>query len=210
MATTTNYSWTTPDNTAYVKDGASAIRTLGSSVDSTLFSVSGGKNVGMVLLNTTTFSAVTTLTINNVFSSAYDNYRIEISNFTSANTGSAIFFRLTASGTPAATNYSYAGINAINSTIGFFGQTGTTQGCLVMVSASTNACAGAFEVSNPALTTHTSLQQVCARIDASNRQDFYSSTGTHYTSTAYDGFQIYHPSTLNIAGTIRIYGYRNS
>jgi hypothetical protein len=22
MATTTNYSWTTPDNTAYVKDGA--------------------------------------------------------------------------------------------------------------------------------------------------------------------------------------------
>lgn len=36
MATTTNYSWTTPDDTALVKDGASAIRTLGSSVDSTL------------------------------------------------------------------------------------------------------------------------------------------------------------------------------
>ena len=36
MATTTNYGWTTPDDTALVKDGASAIRTLGSSVDSTL------------------------------------------------------------------------------------------------------------------------------------------------------------------------------
>jgi hypothetical protein len=36
MATTTNYSWTTPDNTALVKDGASAIRTLGSSVDTTV------------------------------------------------------------------------------------------------------------------------------------------------------------------------------
>lgn len=35
MATTTNYSWSTPDNTAYVKDGASAIRTLGSSIDTT-------------------------------------------------------------------------------------------------------------------------------------------------------------------------------
>jgi hypothetical protein len=36
MATTTNYGWTTPDDTALVKDGAAAIRTLGSSVDSTL------------------------------------------------------------------------------------------------------------------------------------------------------------------------------
>jgi hypothetical protein len=35
MATTTNYGWTTPDDTSLVKDGASAIRTLGSSVDTT-------------------------------------------------------------------------------------------------------------------------------------------------------------------------------
>jgi hypothetical protein len=37
MATTTNYGWTTPDNTAYVKDGASAIRSLGSSIDTSLY-----------------------------------------------------------------------------------------------------------------------------------------------------------------------------
>jgi hypothetical protein len=37
MATTTNYGWSTPDNTALVKDGASAIRTLGSSIDTTVF-----------------------------------------------------------------------------------------------------------------------------------------------------------------------------
>jgi hypothetical protein len=37
MATTTNYGWTTPDDTALVKDGASAIRTLGSSIDTTVF-----------------------------------------------------------------------------------------------------------------------------------------------------------------------------
>jgi len=36
MATTTNYGWTTPDDTALVKDGAAAIRSLGSSIDSTL------------------------------------------------------------------------------------------------------------------------------------------------------------------------------
>lgn len=36
MATTTTFGWTTPDDTALVKDGASAIRSLGSSVDSAL------------------------------------------------------------------------------------------------------------------------------------------------------------------------------
>lgn len=35
MATTTNYGWPTPDNTDLVKDGAEAIRDLGSSIDST-------------------------------------------------------------------------------------------------------------------------------------------------------------------------------
>jgi len=37
MATTTNYGWTTPDDTALVKDGAAAIRTLGTSIDTTTY-----------------------------------------------------------------------------------------------------------------------------------------------------------------------------
>jgi len=35
MANTTNYNWETPDDTDLVKDGAAAIRTLGSSIDTT-------------------------------------------------------------------------------------------------------------------------------------------------------------------------------
>jgi len=41
MATTTNYSWSTPDDTALVKDGALAIRTLGTAIDSTVFTNAG-------------------------------------------------------------------------------------------------------------------------------------------------------------------------
>lgn len=37
MATTTNYAWETPDDSDLVKDGAAAIRTLGSEIDSTVF-----------------------------------------------------------------------------------------------------------------------------------------------------------------------------
>ena len=36
MATTSNYGWPTPDDTDLVKDGAAAIRTLGSSADQTV------------------------------------------------------------------------------------------------------------------------------------------------------------------------------
>jgi len=35
MATTTNYGWTTPDDTALVKNGASAIMSLGTAIDQT-------------------------------------------------------------------------------------------------------------------------------------------------------------------------------
>jgi len=37
MANTTNYNWETPDDTDLVKDGAAAIRTLGSAIDTTVF-----------------------------------------------------------------------------------------------------------------------------------------------------------------------------
>jgi hypothetical protein len=42
VATTTNFGWTTPDNTGYVKDGALAIRTLGSAIDTSLVDLKGG------------------------------------------------------------------------------------------------------------------------------------------------------------------------
>ena len=48
MATTTNYGWSTPDDTALVKDGAAAIRSLGSAIDSTFGELKGGTS-GQVL-----------------------------------------------------------------------------------------------------------------------------------------------------------------
>ena len=80
MATTTNYSWTTPDNTAYVKDGASAIRTLGSSVDTTLFTALGGAYPGLRLVKKQTIgTAVSSVNVTNAFSATYENYLILVS-----------------------------------------------------------------------------------------------------------------------------------
>ena len=80
MATTTNYSWTTPDNTAYVKDGASAIRTLGSSVDTTLFTALGGDYPGMKLVKKQTIgTGVSSVTVTGAFSTTFENYKILVS-----------------------------------------------------------------------------------------------------------------------------------
>jgi hypothetical protein len=46
MASTTNYSWSTPDDTDLVKDGAAAIRTLGSSADTTVKNLNPGTTAG--------------------------------------------------------------------------------------------------------------------------------------------------------------------
>lgn len=42
MPTTTNFGWTTPADTDLVKDGASAIRTLGNGIDTSLLDLKGG------------------------------------------------------------------------------------------------------------------------------------------------------------------------
>jgi len=46
MPTTTNYGWTTPADTDLVKDGAAAIRTLGSSIDTSVKSLNAGTTAG--------------------------------------------------------------------------------------------------------------------------------------------------------------------
>lgn len=68
MATTTNFGWTTPDDTDLVKDGAAAIRTLGSAIDTSLVDLKGG-TTGQVLSKASntdmdfTWSSVDPLTI---------------------------------------------------------------------------------------------------------------------------------------------------
>ena len=69
MATTTNYSWTTPNDSDPFKQGASAIRTLGSAVDTTLYTALGGAYPGMRLVKKQTIaSAVTSQAVTGAFS----------------------------------------------------------------------------------------------------------------------------------------------
>ena len=61
MATTTNYGWTTPDDTSLVKDGAAAIRTLGSSVDTTTKALNPSTTLGDIEYRSATANTNTRL-----------------------------------------------------------------------------------------------------------------------------------------------------
>ena len=63
MATTTNYSWTTPDDTDLVKDGAAAIRTLGSSIDTTTKALNPSTTLGDIEYRSSTANTNTRLGI---------------------------------------------------------------------------------------------------------------------------------------------------
>lgn len=63
MATTTNYGWVTPDDTNLVKDGAAAIRTLGSSIDTTTKNLNPETTLGDIAYRSSTANTNTRLPI---------------------------------------------------------------------------------------------------------------------------------------------------
>jgi hypothetical protein len=105
MATTTpNYGWTVPTSTDLVKDGATAIETLGDAIDASMNTALGTKKAGMVLLNTTSFSAVASHSLAaNTFTSTYRYYRIVAD--VSGSTTTTFSLRFRASGVDKTTSY---------------------------------------------------------------------------------------------------------
>lgn len=204
MATTTNYGWTTPDDTALVKDGAAAIRTLGSSIDTSLNTALGTKKAGLVLLNTTSFSAVASQSINDVFSSTYDFYRVMLIGTASA--AVSINLRLRVSGTDATgSNYTRQRILAENTGVSGARSTGTAffPGDIEL-----DPCTMILDIGNPNKASFTSfngqnLVRVTSGTVVTNLQ---INTGQHELNTAYTGFTVF-PSSGTITGSVYTYGY---
>jgi hypothetical protein len=63
MATTTNYNWSTPDDTALVKDGAAAIRSLGTAIDTTTKNLNPSTTTGDIEYRSSTPNVNTRLSI---------------------------------------------------------------------------------------------------------------------------------------------------
>ena len=113
--TTTHYGFDIPQSTDLVKDGATAIATLGQDIDTAMNTALGTKKSGLVLLNTTSFSGVSSQSINDVFNATYENYLIVFDTVLSTSIAN-LTLRLRVSGTDAsAANYNYITSNKTGS-----------------------------------------------------------------------------------------------
>jgi len=205
MATTTNYGWTTPDDTALVKDGASAIRTLGSSIDTSLNNALGTKKAGLVLLNTTSFSGVSSVSLPaSTFTSTYANYKIVFQG-DSSTAGNEITIRMRASGTDNSSNVYYSarmGNFAYNTA--FFGNAtnpGTSSNAITGFDLTTRGCQAILEVSSPQEAKGTFIR-------AQGNWGYFNSVSsiTHDSATQFDSMSFI-ANAGNITGKVYAYGY---
>jgi hypothetical protein len=199
MATTTNYSWNTPDNTAYVKDGASAIRTLGSSVDTTLFTALGGAYPGLRLVKKQTVgSAVASVAVTSAFSATYENYRIIYSGGSSS-TNANITMIMDA---VTSNYYYYLSGNAYSGTVV---NTGSKTAANYLYAGSLNGTTGPHldvEVASPFLSKRTVGRGSYVTVD-----DFSVSGFMLNNTSSYTGFTLTAGAGTMTGGTIYVYGY---
>jgi hypothetical protein len=203
MATTTpNYGWTVPTSTDLVKDGATAIETLGDAIDASMNTALGTKKAGMVLLNTTSFSAVASQSVNSVFSATYKNYLIELN--TSADSNRDLHFRFRASSTDKTTGYYRNNTAMTYSSTTVNGVAGNNIGYhFIGYSWSSGLEASStIEVSNP----FDSGQRSVIHFQTNGGDYWVSGSGFQVDSTSFDGFTIF-PNAGNITGSLSVYGY---
>ena len=202
MATTTNYSWTTPDNTAYVKDGASAIRTLGSSVDTTLFTALGGAYPGLRLIKKQTIgSAVSSVAVTSAFSATYENYKIIVSGG-SGSTPASLNLQLGST----TTGYYNAGVFV---TYAAAGPTATAQANAANWSQcgfqNTNGIHANIDLITPFAAKNSIVTSTAHQLTTTGAGLFNG--GYLNDTTSYTGFTILAGAGTMTGGTIYVYGY---
>jgi hypothetical protein len=162
---------------------------------------------GITLINTTTFSAVSSQSINDVFSATYDNYKIVL-NCTHSVSGVQNKLRYRVSGADNSTsnyNWSQISIDSTSPTVGSgvgSGQTSAEIGSIYLSSA-----AQEINVYNPFLSTQTLFTTTQTALSVTTNVTRLITAGFNAT-TSFTGFSII-PASGNITGTIRVYGIRN-
>ena len=207
MGTTTNNGWTYPESTDLVKDGATAIQTLADDIDTTL-GVYAPSSSGLTLINTTTFSAVASQSVNDVFSATYTSYKIVIRITDTASAGFMnLRFRVSGTDTSSA-NYSgaYYGISATFTA----DQGGSASQTAAYVGYSDNSGEFAFsavELVNPFLTQPTIFNSIGAYRRGGNNITILNAGGGLDNTTSYTGFTLLMPGGGNATGVVSTYGY---
>lgn len=202
---TSNYNWPTPVQTDLVKDGWEAIKDLGDAADTTVKAVSDAQ--GLVHIETQDFSAVSSFSFSNdVFTSAYENYKIVC--YLSASANDVIVWRGRIAGVDTTdANYNSEFLTAGGSTVTGTRSTNQTSSRFGQVSSGTGGNSFTADIYAPYELQHTRLY---SNGFASFSGALIEIGGTVYKSntTQFDSLSIIVGSGT-ITGKAALYGYRD-
>jgi hypothetical protein len=221
--TTTNFGWDIPQSTDLVKDGATAIAALGQDIDTAFVDFKGGTtgqvlkktsgtdldvewgtaSSGLTLINTTSFSGVSSVSAPaNTFSATYNRYLISFNELTG--TGSYAGIRLRASGSDDSTaNYRAQQLDVNGSSVTSSRLTGRTSWETLFLTESGFTNFSELLIVNPFLTQVTSANSFGVRTSNGNVAILQHNLGMN-TATSYDSITLIGTS---ISGSMSVYGY---
>jgi hypothetical protein len=198
MPTTTKMGIVYPSSTDLVKDGATAMGTISTTVDA---------KTGLVLLSTQTFSGVANQALSSTLSANYKNYKV-IVNINNTSLDADVFLRLRNSTTDKSTNYTYGIYGRQITTGAAVSASGTTSG-IYMGSAdpvTTNNMGYSIDLLNPFVTDRT-IGLVQAYYLGSDSNFYTVNTGTIQTEAySADGINLV-ITAGTMTGEISLYGY---
>jgi hypothetical protein len=199
---TVNNNWPTPVATDLVKDGWEAIKDLGDAIDTTL-GVYTPPATGLTLINTTSFSGVSSISVNDVFSATYDTYLI---NFIATVSGTLDFrFRYRVGGVDNSTASSYQACTFINYDSGgpLSAAEVQTQNYAQALGGIQGRVLGSLIIYDPfaAVTTFADTNLLRNNNTLAARSNI-----SHNQNTSYDGITFL-TSANTITGSVKVYGY---
>jgi hypothetical protein len=171
--------------------------------------VVGGTDNGK---GTVSFSAASSITLNNVFSSTYRNYKM-ILQISSPSADDVLRLRWRKSGSDSTTEY-YGMFSRTSAaaTTGALNTNGESSVQLLTLDlANPSAVYGfSYDALNPFVSAYTSLVGTALGIELNSAQYYgYAGASHHRVTDTYDGFTLFTGSGANVTGTVSVYGYNN-
>lgn len=177
-------------------------------IPTTVSTTGGSATSSISLTGAVTFATATEVSLNGVFSSTYDNYRIVYNN-TSAAGNEAITIRLRASGTDTSANYVSQRFYTTSTTVaGVLNPSGTDEVYVNDIQTSPSDGRSSFEIDmyKPNISGVTNMFIRGTHVSGSTPYAMLSAA-TQTDSTQFTGFTLRAIATFG--GTIRVYGLRN-
>lgn len=161
-------------------------------------------SIGLVKIVDQSFTAASTVSVDNCFTSAYDNYYLVLNATHSGN--NSTLMRLRATGTDnTSSNYDASG---------YYGGTGSGNGITnastnwaIVVGATASNRLITATINDPFKSIPTMMSGTLYETNNSATQYWYGFGMGHRSSASFDGFTL--SFGVSTTGTLRVYGYRN-